>query len=109
MVLDLTQITPIVDFFVISTGSSNRQIRALGEEVHRVLKQQGSRRIGLEGEESGTWILQDYGDIVVHIFTDETRKLYDLEHLWADAPQIDWKAHLVETQAARETQAPRQE
>jgi ribosome-associated protein len=93
VVLDLTEITPIVDYFVVTTGTSSRQMRAMAEEAHRALKQAGSRRLGLEGEESSTWILQDYGDVVVHIFTAEGRSLYDLERLWADAPQIDWKLH----------------
>lgn len=92
VVLDLTKVTPIVDYFVMATGTSSRQMRAIGDEVSRVLKREGSRPIGVEGQETGTWILQDYGDIVVHLFTPETRKLYDLEHLWADAPRVDWKA-----------------
>jgi len=92
VVLDLTKITPIVDYFVVTTSTSPRQMRAIADEVHRVLKQEGSQRLGSEGEESSTWILQDYGDVVVHIFAAETRQLYDLEHLWADAPRIDWQA-----------------
>ena len=93
VVLDLTAITPIVDYFVITTGSSSRQMKAIAEEVHRAMKAQGSKRIGREGEESNTWLLQDFGDVVVHVFTPEARELYDLEHLWADAPHIDWKTH----------------
>ena len=89
VVLDLTKVTPIVDYFIVTTATSSRQMRAIADEVSRVLKQQGSRPRGVEGQESGTWLLQDYGDIVVHIFTPETRKLYDLEHLWADAPRMD--------------------
>jgi ribosome-associated protein len=92
LVLDLTEVTPIVDYFVITTGSSPRQMKAMAEEVHQLLKKTGSRRIGSEGEESSPWVLQDYGDLVIHIFTTDARKLYDLEHLWADAPQVDWKA-----------------
>ena len=91
LVLDLTEITPIVDYFVLTTGTSRRQMHAVAEEVDRVLGIQGSRRIGLEGYESSNWILQDYGDIVLHVFTPEARALYDLEHLWADARRIDWQ------------------
>lgn len=94
LVLDLTGITPIVDYFVITTGTSSRQMHALAEEVTRVLREHGSRRKGEEGERSGTWILEDYGDIVLHVFSPEARKLYDLEHLWADAPRVDWQAFL---------------
>lgn len=92
IVLDLTKVTPIVDYFIISTGSSPRQMKAMAEEVHQVLKKSGSRRIGSEGEEASPWVLQDYGDLVIHIFTTDARKLYDLEHLWADAPRVDWKS-----------------
>ena len=86
--------TPIFDFFVITTATSARQMRAVVDEVDRVLKSEGSRRIGTEGAATGTWILQDFGDIVLHVFTAEARKLYDLENLWADAVPVDWQAYL---------------
>ncbi len=92
LVLDLTGVTSIVDFFVLATGTSPRQMKAMAEEVHKILKQGGAKRIGYEGEESSQWLLQDYGDLVIHLFTPDARKLYDLEHLWAEAPQVDWKA-----------------
>ena len=90
LVLDMTQVTPIVDYFVVTTGTSRRQMHAIAEEVDRVLESVGSRRIGIEGYDSSSWILQDYGDTVLHVFTTETRDLYDLEHLWADAQRVDW-------------------
>lgn len=98
LVLDLTGVTPIVDYFVITTGTSSRQMRALAEEVLRHMKKdEGQRPLGTEGTEgNSTWILYDFGDIVLHVFTGEARKLYDLEHLWADAPRIDWKSELKE-------------
>jgi ribosome-associated protein len=92
VVLDLTHVTPVFDYFVISTGNNPRQMHAIAEEVNRVMKELGSQRIGVEGYESSTWILQDYGDIVLHVFLPESRETYDLEHLWADAKQIDWKS-----------------
>jgi len=66
-------------------------MHAIAEEVDRVLQGEGSNRIGLEGYQNSNWILQDYGDIVLHVFTAETRTVYDLEHLWADAAQVDWR------------------
>jgi ribosome-associated protein len=90
-VLDLTAVTPIADFFVITTGTSGRQMRAVAEEVNRILREHGSRRLGIEGKQDSQWILYDFGDIVLHVFSPEARKLYDLEHLWADAPRVDWK------------------
>lgn len=94
LVLDLTDVTPIVDYFVITTGASGRQMRAVAEEVDRALRTRGSRPRGVEGQHDATWILHDFGDIVLHVFSPEARKLYDLEHLWADAPRVDWKAEL---------------
>lgn len=88
----MTQVTPIVDFFVVTTATSGRQMRAIAEEVEQLMKKRGSRpRVGVEGRDSETWILQDYGDIVLHVFSSAGRELYDLEHLWADAPQVDWQ------------------
>ena len=92
VVLDLTGVTPIFDYFVLTTGNSPRQMRAIADEVHRVLRQEGSERLGVEGYETSSWILQDYGDVVLHVFTPETRGIYDLERLWADAPRVDWRA-----------------
>jgi ribosome-associated protein len=99
VVLDLTGVTPIVDYFVITTGTSGRQMKALAMEVDRVLRHEGSRPTGIEGKQDSQWILHDFGDIVLHVFSPEARKLYDLEHLWADAPRIDWKARLAEATA----------
>jgi ribosome-associated protein len=94
LVLDLTGVTSIVDFFVIATGTSHRQMHAIADEVNRKLKREdGNRRLSIEGYRTeGNWILTDYGDVVLHVFTAEGRSLYNLEQLWADAPRIDWKA-----------------
>ncbi|MFM9964691.1 MAG: ribosome silencing factor [Planctomycetaceae bacterium] len=92
VVLDMTPVTPIVDFFIVTTATSGRQMRAIAQEVELLMKSHDSRpRVGVEGRDSETWILQDYGDIVLHVFSTEGRELYDLEHLWADAPLVDWK------------------
>jgi ribosome-associated protein len=100
IVLDLTGVTPIFDFFVVTTASSSRQMRAIADEVHRVLSAEGSKSLGTEGSESATWVLQDYGDIVLHVFTPAARSLYDLEHLWADAVQVDWQGYLDNSKTA---------
>ncbi|MFP6767690.1 MAG: ribosome silencing factor [Planctomycetaceae bacterium] len=93
VVLDLTEITPIVDFFVIATGPSGRQIRAVGEEISRVFKAAGDARLGIEGyDNNSSWLLLDYGDIVVHVQDAEARELYDLEGLWADALRVEWQS-----------------
>lgn len=89
VILDLTGITPIMDFFVIATATSRRQMHAIADEVNRLLKEQGQTPLGREGYDSSIWILQDYGDVVLHLFTEEARELYDLERLWADAKRLD--------------------
>jgi ribosome-associated protein len=99
-VLDLTGVTPIFDFFVLTTATSARQARALADEVNRVLSGEGSRRLSNEGSAESSWILQDFGDIVLHVFTAEARKLYDLENLWADAVPVDWQAYLDSLKSA---------
>lgn len=92
----MTPVTPIVDFMVITTGTSRRQMIALSDEANRLLKSdEDSGRLGMEGYGESTWVLQDFGDIVLHVFAPEARTLYDLEHLWADAPRVDWKAELA--------------
>jgi ribosome-associated protein len=91
IVLDMTNLTPVFDFFVITTGASRRQMRAMAEESDRVLEQSGSSRFGREGFESDAWVLEDYGNVVLHIFNPESREVYSLESLWADAIKIDWK------------------
>jgi ribosome-associated protein len=100
IVLDLTGITPLFDYFVISTGNSRRQMHAMAVDVQRVLKRRGSKRLGLEGFESSKWIVEDFGDVVVHLFTDEARGLYDLEHLWGDAPRVEWTELVDDDDAA---------
>ena len=93
VVLDLTGVTSIVDFFVIVTGNSRRQMHAIADEVNRKLKHEdGNERVSIEGYRTeGNWILTDYGDVVLHVFTAEGRALYNLESLWGDAPRVDWQ------------------
>lgn len=94
VVLDLTEVTPIFDFFVIASGSNPRQMFALAEEVRVTMKAQNQRCLGTEGGAGNNWLVQDYGDIVLHVFQPEARQLYDLERLWADAKHVDWRSEL---------------
>lgn len=91
VVLDMRSLTPLYDFLVLATGASRRQIHSLAEEIDAALKAEGDRRLSIEGYEVSRWIVQDYGDIVVHIFDADARDYYALEDLWADAPRIDWQ------------------
>ncbi len=94
VVLDLTEVTPIVDFFVITTGTNLRQMRAIADEVRVQMRARGNSFQPLEGADNSPWVLQDYGDVVLHVFTAEARDLYDLEKLWGDGKVIDWRAEL---------------
>ena len=91
LVLDMRGITPLYDFFVIMTGTSRRQIHTLAEEIDAGLAAEGEKRLSISGYGASRWVIQDYGDIVVHIFDKEARGYYGLEDLWADAPRLDWE------------------
>ena len=89
-ILDLRKRSPVTDFFVIATGSSARQMHAAADRAVDAGADLGQRPFGREGYETG-WVLIDFVDVVVHIFTEDTRSYYDLELLWGDAPRVDWK------------------
>ncbi len=87
-VMDLTGVSPATDFFVIATGTSDRQMRALADEICQDAKKEGTHRFGRAGYEQGRWILLDYVDVVIHLFDAEYRDYYDLELLWGDAKRL---------------------
>ena len=91
VVLDMRSISPLYDFFVLATGTSRRQIHTITEEVDAALHERGDQRLSVEGYEASKWVVQDYGDVVVHVFNPDTRQYYALEDLWADAPRVDWE------------------
>jgi len=91
VVLDMRGITPLYDFLVLATGSSRRQIHTLAEEIDAAMAAEGETRLGIEGYTSAKWVVQDYGDIVVHLFDPETRSYYGLDDFWADAKPLDWE------------------
>lgn len=98
VVLDVSHITAMFDFFVIASGINSRQMRATAEAVDDAMEEAGSPRMGVEGFH-GPWICQDYGDVVLHLFTEDLRSHYDLENLWGDAVPVDWKAELAAEKA----------
>jgi ribosome-associated protein len=91
VVLDLRGITPLYDFFVLASGTSRRQTHTITEEIDSAMHEHGDRRLSVEGYEASKWVVQDYGDVVVHVFNPDTRAYYSLEELWADAPRVDWE------------------
>ncbi|NNN22047.1 MAG: ribosome silencing factor [Acidimicrobiales bacterium] len=92
LVLDLREITSLTDYFVIATGTSDRHVRTIAEEIEAKLKVFGYKVLSQEGFDDATWVLLDYGDIVVHVFLSETRDFYNIERLWMDANRVDWES-----------------
>lgn len=89
-VLDLTGITSFADFFVICTGANQRQIQAIADEVGLELKKQaGELPISIEGYNQAEWVLADYGDLLIHIFSPKAREYYSLERLWRSAKTLE--------------------
>jgi ribosome-associated protein len=95
-VLKTEEQTVLADYFVICNGSSSTHIKALVDEVDRQLSEAGEPPIRREGLRSDIWVLMDFGCVIVHVFTDEARKFYNLERLWSDAEVIDPEALLSE-------------
>lgn len=91
VVLDVRKLTFVADFFVLCTTRNERQSRAIADGITTEFKKRGVRCLGSEGYTEGRWVLQDFGDVIVHIFHRETRSFYDLESLWADARRVKWK------------------
>jgi ribosome-associated protein len=87
--LKVTDITILADFFVICTAGSTTQLKTLSDEVEKALKESGERLLRREGHRSSSWVLLDYGCVIVHIFLQETREFYTLERLWSDAQEIE--------------------
>jgi ribosome-associated protein len=92
LVLDVGEVSPITEFFVLATGSNARHVKALAEEAVRALKAMEIRPAAVDGAEQGTWAVVDYGPLVVHVFRAEARAFYDLEMLWGDGKKVRWKA-----------------
>lgn len=87
-VLDLQKLASFSDFFVICSGTSDRQVQAIADAIEKAMGHFGARLLGKEGYVQGQWILLDYGDVVAHIFYPAVRELYQIEKLWADAPKL---------------------
>ena len=89
-ILDVGDVLSIIDLFVLASASNARQVRTIVDEVEKALAvHDGSKPISVEGLADASWVLLDYGDIVVHVFLDQTRAYYDLDRLWGDVPRLD--------------------
>jgi ribosome-associated protein len=92
VILEVGAVLAITDAFVITSGRNTRQVRSIAEEVEARLKADGGiSPLRVEGLGDSQWVLLDYGDLVVHVFLDETRVFYDLERLWSDVPRVAWE------------------
>jgi len=87
-ILDVHELIVITDYFVICSGTSERQVKTIVDEVERSLRDLDRKPVRREGETEGRWVLLDYVDVVVHVFAEEEREYYDLERLWRDAPRV---------------------
>jgi ribosome-associated protein len=92
VMLAMGELFGVVDAFVITSAQNTRHVRTLVEEVERRVKEShGVAPVRIEGAQDATWVLMDYGDFIVHVFLQETRDYYDLEHLWSGAPRVAWQ------------------
>jgi ribosome-associated protein len=89
VILDLREITSFADYFLICTGANARQNQAISDEIYHQMKARGELPVSLEGYDNAEWILQDYGDLICHVFLDRTRAYYDLERLWRHAKRVE--------------------
>ena len=88
VLLDIGHLTSVADAFLICHGTSNRQVSAIAEHIQRELKKQGIKPLSVDGMKEGLWVLMDYGHIVIHVFFEDTRGVFNLEGLWSDARRI---------------------
>lgn len=88
-VLDLREVTSFADYFVVCSGANMRQIQAIADEIHQRLKKLGENPNSMEGYDNAEWVLMDYGDYLIHIFSEKARLYYDLERLWRDAKTVE--------------------
>ena len=94
--LKIDRVSSLADYFLICTGTSNTHVKTLCDYAEFTLEELGETMLGREGHRGNAWELLDYGTIVIHVFTDEARKFYDLERLWADAEKIDLSGIVIE-------------
>lgn len=93
VVLDVRDLIVITDFFIIASGTSDRHVKTIAEDIEKALRELGAKPVRREGEAGARWLLLDFIDVVVHVFESEERDFYDLERLWSDAPRLAWESY----------------
>ncbi len=100
VVLDLREASQVADYFVILSGRSDTQVRAVAEAVEQRARQSGVRPIAVEGLRHGQWVLLDFGDFIVHVFYEPVRRFYEIERLWSRAPRVELPVLFADAAAA---------
>ncbi len=90
--LDIRGLVSYTDFLVICSGNTDRHVGAISESIEQSLRESGRRALGIEGRQGNRWVLMDYGDVIIHIFTEAERDVYGLDGLWNDAPELELEA-----------------
>jgi ribosome-associated protein len=88
-ILNLKELSSFADYFIICSGTSDRQVQSIAASIHENLKEYGILPLGIEGEKIGKWVLMDYEDVIIHVFYEPIREFYDIERLWPDAPRME--------------------
>lgn len=88
VLLKVRELSSFTDYFVICSGTSDRQVRSIADHIEERLKKEGVLPLGIEGRQGGHWVLMDYGEVILHIFYEATREFYEIERLWTDAPSL---------------------
>jgi len=91
VVLDVTGLSPVCDFFVLATGTSARQMRSVADDIEELSEARNFAPMSRSDTDSSTWILVDCIDVIVHIFSEDARHYYDLDNLWGDAKRVEWE------------------
>jgi ribosome-associated protein len=88
IILNVSEVSAFTDYFILCSGTSDRQVRAVAAAIQEILKKAEILPLGIEGEEAGRWILLDYDDVIIHVFLESVRTFYDLERLWSETPRL---------------------
>lgn len=88
LIFEIGKLGAFTDYFLITSGTNERQVQAIADEIYRLAKEKGIGLPSIEGYDEGRWVLVDFGDVVVHVFHDYIREFYDLESLWSEAPRL---------------------
>jgi ribosome-associated protein len=99
IILNVKEYSSIADYFIICSGTSDRQVQAIAASIHENLKEYDILPLGIEGERLGKWVLMDYADVIIHIFYEPIREFYDIERLWSDVPCMEVGDDLTELTA----------